>query len=56
MIHRFTVGDLACAVSSDGRPEPPWVPPLTEFYTPATGCRSTSCGPPWRGKGSAGPR
>ncbi|MGW3346130.1 MBL fold metallo-hydrolase [Nonomuraea rubra] len=37
MIHRFTVGDLACAVISDGQPEPPWVPPLTEFYTPATG-------------------
>jgi glyoxylase-like metal-dependent hydrolase (beta-lactamase superfamily II) len=37
MIHRFTVGDLSCAVISDGQPEPPWEPPLAEFYTPGTG-------------------
>ncbi|MGR6918332.1 MBL fold metallo-hydrolase [[Actinomadura] parvosata] len=37
MIHRFTVGDLSCAVISDGQPEPPWEPPLDSFYTPATG-------------------
>ncbi|WP_052423753.1 MBL fold metallo-hydrolase [Nonomuraea candida] len=37
MIHRFAVGDLACAVISDGQPPPPWEPPLAEFFTPETG-------------------
>ncbi|MFB4294440.1 hypothetical protein ACBI99_42850 [Nonomuraea sp. ATR24] len=37
MIHHFTVGDLSCAVISDGQPRPPWEPPLAEFFTPATG-------------------
>ncbi|MFB4277979.1 MBL fold metallo-hydrolase [Nonomuraea sp. MTCD27] len=37
MIHRFSVGDLSCAVISDGQPEPPWEPPLAEFFTPGSG-------------------
>jgi glyoxylase-like metal-dependent hydrolase (beta-lactamase superfamily II) len=37
MIHRFPVGDLPCVVISDGQPEPPWEPPLTEFFTPDSG-------------------
>ncbi|SEM58697.1 MBL fold metallo-hydrolase [Nonomuraea pusilla] len=36
-IHRFTVGALTCAVVSDGQLDPPWDPPLREFFTPATG-------------------
>ncbi|MET8865463.1 MBL fold metallo-hydrolase [Nonomuraea sp. NPDC004580] len=37
MFHRFTVGDLECAVVSDGQSEPPLEPPLSSFYQPATG-------------------
>ena len=37
MIHRFAVGRLVCVVISDGQPEPPWEPPLEEFFTPASG-------------------
>ncbi|GAA5067110.1 glyoxylase-like metal-dependent hydrolase (beta-lactamase superfamily II) [Thermocatellispora tengchongensis] len=37
MIHRFAVGDLPCAVISDGQPEPPWEPALETFFTPGTG-------------------
>ncbi|WP_187414469.1 MBL fold metallo-hydrolase [Nonomuraea sp. PA05] len=37
MIHRFTVGGLACAVISDGQSEPPMEPPLAAFYRPGTG-------------------
>ncbi|NRQ34624.1 MBL fold metallo-hydrolase [Nonomuraea sp. NN258] len=36
-IHRFTVGDLSCAVISDGQPEPPLAPALSDFFTPETG-------------------
>ncbi|WP_049573400.1 MBL fold metallo-hydrolase [Nonomuraea sp. SBT364] len=37
MIHHFAVGDLSCAVVSDGQPRPPLEPPLAEFFTPDTG-------------------
>ncbi len=37
MIHRISVGNLACAVISDGQPGPPWEPPLGMFFTPKTG-------------------
>jgi glyoxylase-like metal-dependent hydrolase (beta-lactamase superfamily II) len=37
MIHRFSVGGLSCAVLSDGQPEPPLEPELSEFFTPESG-------------------
>jgi glyoxylase-like metal-dependent hydrolase (beta-lactamase superfamily II) len=37
MIHRFSVGGLSCVVLSDGQPEPPLEPELTEFFTPDSG-------------------
>ena len=37
MIYQFTVGRLSCAVVSDGQMEPPWEPPIEEFFTPASG-------------------
>lgn len=37
MIYRFPVGQLSCAVVSDGQMEPPLAPPFEEFFTPATG-------------------
>jgi len=37
MIYEFSVGQLTCAVVSDGQPAPPWEPPLSEFFTPASG-------------------
>jgi hypothetical protein len=36
VIYRFPVGQLSCAVVSDGQTEPPLAPPLEEFFTPAT--------------------
>ncbi|WP_067181751.1 MBL fold metallo-hydrolase [Microtetraspora niveoalba] len=36
-VHRFTVGDLSCAVVSDGQLDPPWDPPLADFFSPASG-------------------
>lgn len=37
MIYPFTVGQLSCAVISDGQMTPPWEPPLAAFFTPAAG-------------------
>jgi glyoxylase-like metal-dependent hydrolase (beta-lactamase superfamily II) len=37
MIHRFSVGRLACTVVSDGQPQPPWEPRLDSFFTPDSG-------------------
>lgn len=37
MIYRLSVGRLSCAVISDGQMEPPWEPPLAEFFTPGAG-------------------
>lgn len=37
LIHRFHVGDLACAVISDGQPGPPLEPELSSFFTPGSG-------------------
>jgi hypothetical protein len=33
----FAVGQLSCAVVSDGQMEPPLAPPLETFFTPGTG-------------------
>jgi glyoxylase-like metal-dependent hydrolase (beta-lactamase superfamily II) len=33
----FAVGQLSCAVVSDGQMEPPLAPPLEAFFTPGTG-------------------
>jgi glyoxylase-like metal-dependent hydrolase (beta-lactamase superfamily II) len=41
VIYRFNVGRLECAVVSDGQMEPPWEPPLAEFFTPAAGVAAT---------------
>lgn len=40
MICRFQVGQLSCAVVSDGQPAPPWEPPLASFFTPDCGVPS----------------
>jgi glyoxylase-like metal-dependent hydrolase (beta-lactamase superfamily II) len=40
VIYRFSVGQLNCAVVSDGQMEPPWQPPLDAFFTPASGAPS----------------
>src|SRR3954451_25273100 len=37
MIYEFSVGQLTCAVVSDGQPAPPWEPSLSDFFTPASG-------------------
>jgi glyoxylase-like metal-dependent hydrolase (beta-lactamase superfamily II) len=37
VLHPFTVGDLSCAVVSDGQMAPPWEPPLAAFFTPEAG-------------------
>ena len=37
MTYWFTVGQLSCAVVSDGQMEPPLAPPLEAFFTPGTG-------------------
>jgi glyoxylase-like metal-dependent hydrolase (beta-lactamase superfamily II) len=37
VIYRFSVGQLDCAVISDGQAAPPWEPPLDSFFTPDTG-------------------
>jgi len=37
VISRFAVGRMSCAVVSDGQMEPPWEPPLAEFFTPEAG-------------------
>jgi len=37
VIYPFTVGQLSCAVISDGQMTPPWEPPLAAFFTPAAG-------------------
>lgn len=37
MIHRLSIGDLSCIVLSDGQPEPPLEPELTDFFTPESG-------------------
>jgi len=37
VIYSFTVGQLSCAVISDGQMTPPWEPPLAAFFTPAAG-------------------
>jgi glyoxylase-like metal-dependent hydrolase (beta-lactamase superfamily II) len=37
VIYRFTIGRMNCAVVSDGQMEPPWEPPLAEFFTPEAG-------------------
>jgi glyoxylase-like metal-dependent hydrolase (beta-lactamase superfamily II) len=37
VIYRFSVGQLDCAIISDGQPAPPWEPPLDSFFTPDTG-------------------
>jgi glyoxylase-like metal-dependent hydrolase (beta-lactamase superfamily II) len=37
MIHRFCVGRLDCTVISDGQPEPPWEPALSQFFPPEAG-------------------
>src|SRR5215469_13896868 len=40
VIHRFSVGRLSCAVVSDGQMEPPWEPPMAEFFRPECGVPS----------------
>lgn len=37
MTYWFAVGQLSCAVVSDGQMEPPLAPPLETFFTPGTG-------------------
>ncbi|MEV5965483.1 MBL fold metallo-hydrolase [Kribbella sp. NPDC051952] len=37
MIYRFSVGRLECVVVSDGQPQPPWEPPLDQYFTPEAG-------------------
>ena len=37
MTYWFAVGQLNCAVVSDGQMEPPLAPPLEAFFTPGTG-------------------
>ncbi len=37
MTYWFAVGQLSCAVVSDGQMEPPLAPPLEAFFTPGTG-------------------
>ena len=37
MTYWFAVGQLSCAVVSDGQMEPPLAPPLKAFFTPGTG-------------------
>jgi hypothetical protein len=37
VIYRFAVGQLSCAVVSDGQMEPPLAPPLEAFFTPGIG-------------------
>ena len=37
MTYWFAVGQLSCAVVSDGQMEPPLAPPLESFFTPGTG-------------------
>jgi glyoxylase-like metal-dependent hydrolase (beta-lactamase superfamily II) len=37
VIYQFSVGQLDCVVVSDGQPEPPWEPPLDQYFTPDSG-------------------
>jgi glyoxylase-like metal-dependent hydrolase (beta-lactamase superfamily II) len=37
MIYQFAVGNLRCAVVSDGQMRPPLAPPLAAFFTPQAG-------------------
>jgi hypothetical protein len=41
VIYRFSIGRLECAVVTDGQMEPPWEPPLADFFTPAAGVAAT---------------